>query len=1375
MRLSAACVVLFALCIAAQDADNLVLEGVDDGTNYYQQLHPCPLACDGSPSSEWIMYSSWERFAVCNEPLLLSFALSNPVLDSNTPTKITTCTAGNAESNVNALFITGTNDAATSATIRSGSNSSRSARVKRQPSTACEAATARASATKSKTSLQLVFSETTDPDLDDKRFNAASTALQTLQEHFVSGDSPCEENVMFAYHQGVVAGVFIGASFGRDMMASIAKPLLNEIQSTQVTSVAAQLCGAPERNARHTFGLVVDVSGNITAVQEAVRGWNEARCLTSLPFESISKLIDVEVVEDKTGLAPFKTTVPETNGTVSSSNNHTTLSTHQLAARADCRIIRAEFGDTCETLAVRCGITPATFTKFNSKPSDLCANIYKGTPVCCSAGTFPDIIPKKNSDGTCAKHRVVADDTCKTLAAYNRITVDDIEDWNKDAGTWGWYDCDKLLIDTYICLSAGKAPLPFPQKGAVCGPTKEDSKLPEGDKELKDLNPCPLNACCNVWGQCGISGDFCTEKKSSSGNPGTSGLRNGCVSSCGMDIVNKGPEVKPFGRIGYYETWNFNRECLWQHIENSNTDGTYNIIHWAFAEIDTKDWTVKIVDQFNQWEKFKEGEAGKVQRVISFGGWGYSTEPETYDILRQAMSPANRNTFAKNVAKFLDTEGLEGVDFDWEYPGNTDIEGAEGNPADVGNYLKFLTIMKSELAGTGRTLSIAAPASFWYLKPFPIKQMAVLLDYIVFMTYDLHGQWDAGNEHAIDGCPAGNCVRSHVNLTETTWTLSMITKAGVPPSKIYVGESSYGRSFKLAQANCEGFQCVFLGDRKDSQAAPGRCTGQGGYIANAEIDEIIKLSGPNQIKSFHDHASNSDILVYGDGTEWVAYMTPTTKRTRRDHWKSMGFAGTIDWATDLQAFTIDEQRGPDDEIFEEELPSGLSDCKGGPYKSVEAVQEDTKIPEHCRPVYMAEVLSNTITESMKQYETLINKGYDGKFNTYAEAVVKGGDSAVREFMNDNGNKYFTCKVQELVDCCAHCEYYKGDDNGKCRYCSSKTCGNWQPSCGNSWWEGDCSYDWEFITVEPECPPDYSKRAGRKPADGWQQSIDWKFQESKKKDFWADLYTAVGIEENDIKFTDVERRPCAMGEKECKNMNWDFNFPVTEGFEKDDVLNPKDVVEDAYKELQGFVKDLPKAVAQMKENKYDASAFDLVDAIALPIFMVEQAVSVIKEIADKVDEWNRKKRENIILLFLSAIFFFVPVLGQLAGTIASLANVARILITVGTAGSVALDIYNVVNSEGNDPLDIFGLVLAPLAIFDGVQMARAATRARAMKQDDVRKLGGNLGSKMTAIRKTTAPFCTIKSKRDVNVFADAGLPVSDALSLRWEQPFGSLSL
>ena len=39
-----------------------------------------------------------------------------------------------------------------------------------------------------------------------------------------------------------------------------------------------------------------------------------------------------------------------------------------------------------------------------------------------------------------------------------------------------------------------------------------------------------------------------------------------------------------------------------------------------------------------------------------------------------------------------------------------------------------------------KEVTIAAPASYWYLRGFPIAKMAKLVDYIIYMTYDLHGQ-----------------------------------------------------------------------------------------------------------------------------------------------------------------------------------------------------------------------------------------------------------------------------------------------------------------------------------------------------------------------------------------------------------------------------------------------------------------------------------------------------------------------------------------------------------------------------------------------------------------------------------------------------------
>ena len=204
--------------------------------------------------------------------------------------------------------------------------------------------------------------------------------------------------------------------------------------------------------------------------------------------------------------------------------------------------------------------------------------------------------------------------------------------------------------------------------------------------------------------------------------------------------------------------------------------------------------------------------------------------------------------------------------------------------------------MKSAL-DKSKSVSFAAPSSYWYLRAYPVLLMAKSLDYIVFMTYDLHGQWDYNSKWTSPGCPTGNCLRSHVNDTETLSALAMITKAGVASNKVVIGVASYGRSFKMEAAGCDGPMCKFTGTPRISNAAKGRCTDTAGYISNAEIAEII-ASG-KVTRQWKEAGSN--IMVYS-GTEWVAYMDDNMKTLRSFVYEMYNFAGTTDWAVDLQAF-----------------------------------------------------------------------------------------------------------------------------------------------------------------------------------------------------------------------------------------------------------------------------------------------------------------------------------------------------------------------------------------------------------------------------------------------------------------------------------------
>ncbi len=212
---------------------------------------------------------------------------------------------------------------------------------------------------------------------------------------------------------------------------------------------------------------------------------------------------------------------------------------------------------------------------------------------------------------------------------------------------------------------------------------------------------------------------------------------------------------------------------------------------------------------------------------MSFGGWDFSTQPATYNIFRDGVTNANSMKMATNIANFIKENNLDGVDIDWEYPGAPDIPNIPpGNKDDGENYVTFLYILKSLLPG--KTVSIAAPASYWYLKQFPIQVISQVVDYIVYMTCDLHGQWDANHRFVQYGCDLGNCLRSQINLTETHQSLAMITKAGVPGQKIVVGVTSYGRSFNMAQERCWGPSCLYTGDSVHSDATKGKCTDTAG-------------------------------------------------------------------------------------------------------------------------------------------------------------------------------------------------------------------------------------------------------------------------------------------------------------------------------------------------------------------------------------------------------------------------------------------------------------------------------------------------------------------------------------------------------------------
>lgn len=116
--------------------------------------------------------------------------------------------------------------------------------------------------------------------------------------------------------------------------------------------------------------------------------------------------------------------------------------------------------------------------------------------------------------------------------------------------------------------------------------------------------------------------------------------------------------------------------------------------------------------------------------------------------------------------------------------------------------------------------------------------------------------------------------------------------------------------------------------------------------------------------------------------------------------------------------------------------------------------------------------------------------------------------------------------------------------------------------------------------------------------------------SKAKSFWADLYTTKGIDQENIRWENVHHWECAPSDDTCAYRHWDYNFPVADGYDKEDVLNPKDVVSDAHKNVTFLSSEMTRAPGLMTKGTFSLDADDLVDALSLPISMVADAVDSI---------------------------------------------------------------------------------------------------------------------------------------------------------------------
>ncbi|KAJ5901127.1 glycoside hydrolase [Penicillium tannophilum] len=972
----------------------------------------------------------------------------------------------------------------------------------------------------------------------------------------------------------------------------------------------------------------------------------------------------------------------------------TTLVLASLASRtvgSTCKYIKANANDGCYNLAQRCDITQAKLTEYNkASGSSFCKSIEVGDYVCCSAGSLPDFSPKKNADGSCHSYTVQKDDTCSSIESAKQMKKDTIKTYNND--TWGWAGCKMMQEKQNICLSDGTPPFPSEMDNANCGPQVPGTVKPDdmAFTNWTNLNPCPLNACCDIWGQCGVTSEFCTNSTADTGAPGTAkNGTNGCISNCGTDIVNTDDKPDKTIRIAYFETFNMDRKCMKMDISKIEGDSYYTHIHWAFANI-TESFTVDVSGYPEQFDGLKKIDG--LKRILSFGGWGFSTTEYTYSVLRNGVKESNRKALAKAVVDFINDEELDGIDFDWEYPGAQDIPGIPADSKDSGkNYLEFLKLVKAQLPSS-KTLSIAAPASYWYLKNFPIKEISEVVDYIVYMTYDLHGQWDYNSTNADDGCPLGGCLRSQVNQTETHYSLSMITKAGVPSKKVVAGLPLYGRSFKMEDLDCTGPECHFTGP--ESGATKGTCTDTAGYISNYEIYDIISRSESPELYNvtIQQYEDEGDVLIY-DGN-WVSWLNAESYAKRREWTDGMNFAGTSDWAVDLNQTYANNGTGDEVTILTGDDYEVCDYSQIYKYKTLDELSAASgDMRSDCIAVYALQTLITMLDTAYDNY-TNVNSGYDDLFG------------------------YYVTYMEDLVPTILDTELLMAGDGVTTGTGTSPTFADGASyfNCGYE----DVSKNCESLNHGNEILPT-------------RKNINWKLTD---EDGWDKALANKGISSDYVAFGDYTRHQhhdTVGGRGGVTDYYYYFtNFPKKN--ESMVVPNPKDIVLKALPHIPSLRSDMQTTVYDMMLGQwFNGSLDDPSQVYSTPVFTIIQAIDGMAQ-AKKLGEEEKtlekkeaeEKKKNFILTIISVVLIFVPFVGEEAAAAAGMVQLARSIAIAGEAANVGFAIYDTVDNPKSALINVIGAALGVGSIAKagrtGEDLAAVAKIRSEMKASEISSMG-----------------------------------------------------
>ena len=342
------------------------------------------------------------------------------------------------------------------------------------------------------------------------------------------------------------------------------------------------------------------------------------------------------------------------------------------------------------------------------------------------------------------------------------------------------------------------------------------------------------------------------------------------------------------------------------HI-TSLEDGEASFIDDPWGMFDKKDPTATDAlrdTQFKQILDWKNRNAD-LNVIVSVGGWSYSRP-----FFEMISTPENRAKFIDSLEMWLKTPAfgfIDGVDFDFEFPGGAGHDKDVGDPSiDGANYNAFIIETRQMFdrvnEETGRNLLLTMAIGVGPLKldnwaqSAQISEIMPALDRLGLMTYDFSGSWETETWfNAPLSAPEGSGqATSVIGAVEQLKTQHGLTEEDF--SKMSIGVALYGRG----QSNVQHASPEYLPGSPASGGTTSGTVENGIYSYFDLIDNYIGPDGRGingwEVYNYPEYAAS--LLYNADKGEAISFTAPEDMQAIVNYVKEAGFKGIFSWQID---------------------------------------------------------------------------------------------------------------------------------------------------------------------------------------------------------------------------------------------------------------------------------------------------------------------------------------------------------------------------------------------------------------------------------------------------------------------------------------------